>query len=315
VRLDVIGLATLNEARGHVAGDAHLKAVGAGLAAAAGRGTCYRLNGDEFAALVPDATAWQALQLVGGTPGLRAGAADGGTEISPAELDRRADLALLAARRERRAAVVYAADLELGGHDEAPRTDGLRALTSALAQAVDAKDAYTRSHCETVSTVASLIAQELGLDPRHVAQVRLAGLLHDVGKIGIPDAILNKPVKLDAAEWQVMRSHTRLGHDILAAAGLEDEAGWVLHHHERVDGPGYPDGLAGGEVPLESRIILRADTFEAITSDRSYWAGRSEEEALAELHRHAGGQFDPACVAALEAVLATRGHRLPALAA
>ena len=104
-----------------------------------------------------------------------------------------------------------------------------------------------------------------------------------------------------------MRSHARLGSDILAAAGLEEEATWVLHHHERPDGDGYPSGLARDAVPLESRIILAADTFEAITSDRPYRRGRSADEALDELRRHAGSQFDPVCVAALERVLAGRG--------
>ena len=100
-----------------------------------------------------------------------------------------------------------------------------------------------------------------------------------------------------------MKTHSTLGHGIVSGAGLEEEAGWILHHHERPDGRGYPDGLSGDEVPLESRIILCADAFEAMTSDRPYRPGRSEQNALAELRSHAGEQFDPDCVAALEAAL------------
>jgi len=315
VVVDVVGVGRLNASRGHVAGDAHLKAVGAALAE---QGACYRLGADKFALIVPGEGALEAIaraeragatvgEAIGaGRPALRAGAAELGPDVDPDELLRRADLALLAAKREARSAVAYARDLELPDEDAPTGADGVRALTTALAQAVDAKDAYTRSHCETVSTVAALIAEELGLDEEHVARVRLAGLLHDVGKIGIPDAILHKPGPLDPVEWEVMQRHSSLGHDILAAAGLEEEARWVLHHHERPDGAGYPHGLAGDELPLESRIIRCADTFEAITSDRPYRAGRDAGVALAELRRDAGSQFDPDCVAALEAVLAAR---------
>ncbi len=182
----------------------------------------------------------------------------------------------------------------------------------------NAKDPYTHSHCETVSTIAALIAQEIGFDARRLAQVRVAGLLHDVGKIGIPNAILNKPGSLDAREWEVMRSHSRLGHEILAAAGLHEEARWVLHHHERLDGNGYPDRLAGEEIPLESRILMVADTFEAITSNRSYRPAASEASAIDELRRHVGTQFDARCVAALQAIVFRNqqgGHPMPTVSA
>jgi HD-GYP domain-containing protein (c-di-GMP phosphodiesterase class II) len=133
--------------------------------------------------------------------------------------------------------------------------------------------------------------------------MRLAGLLHDVGKIGVPDAILNKPDRLTDEEYAVMKRHSVLGCDIVRAADMPVEARWVRHHHERFDGGGYPDGLAGAEIPLESRIILVADAFEAMTSDRPYRRAPGQEVAISELRRHAGTQFDPAVVDALCRVL------------
>jgi putative nucleotidyltransferase with HDIG domain len=177
-------------------------------------------------------------------------------------------------------------------HDERP-------LASALALAVDAKDSYTRSHCQTVSQLCAVIAAELGLERDRVARIRLGGLLHDVGKIGVPDAILNKPAALTDAEYELMKRHSLLGSDIVEAAEMHDEARWVRHHHERYDGSGYPDGIAGEDIPLESRIILVADAFEAMTSDRPYRRAPGQEFAVAELERHAGTQFDPRVVDAL----------------
>src|SRR5204862_5520119 len=132
-----------------------------------------------------------------------------------------------------------------------------------------------------------------------------------VGKIGVPDAILNKPAALTDEEFEQMKRHSLLGCDIVEAAEMHDEARWVRHHHERFDGGGYPDGLAGEEIPLESRIILVADAFEAITSDRPYRVGRSAEDALAELTRHSGTQFDPACIDALQPALAIAALEAP----
>jgi HD-GYP domain-containing protein (c-di-GMP phosphodiesterase class II) len=123
--------------------------------------------------------------------------------------------------------------------------------------------------------------------------LRTAGVLHDVGKIGIPDAVLLKPAKLDADEFAVMRRHSELGRDIIAGAGMEDVADWVCHLHERVDGRGYPAGLGGDAIPLESRLLHCADALEAMTSSRIYRPGMELERALAELERGAGSQFDP----------------------
>ena len=139
--------------------------------------------------------------------------------------------------------------------------------------------------------------------------MRLAGLLHDVGKIGVPDAILNKPGRLDEAEIAQMQRHATLGGDIVAAADLPEESHWIRHHHERYDGNGYPDGLEGEAIPLESRIILACDSYEAMTSNRPYRKAPGHAFAVAELERHAGTQFDPRVVDALCTALAARNSR------
>jgi HD-GYP domain-containing protein (c-di-GMP phosphodiesterase class II) len=131
----------------------------------------------------------------------------------------------------------------------------------------------------------------------------------------VPDAILNKPSRLTDAEYEVMKRHSLLGFDIVQAADMPLEAAWVRHHHERFDGGGYPDGLAGDAIPLESRIILVADAFEAMTSDRPYRKAPGQDFALAELGRHAGSQFDPAVVDALCRVLDRAGSDVPAAVA
>jgi putative nucleotidyltransferase with HDIG domain len=247
--------------------------------------------------------------LVGQTAQIPIRAASGIAEaierIPKETLVRRADLALLEAKRSHRGALIYSADLEarVALPDQAVQQHHRKTLASALARAVDAKDSYTRSHCETVSELCVRIAEDLGFEPERIQKIRLAGLLHDVGKIGISDAILQKPSKLSEEEFAVMKTHPTLGAEIVLAAEMEEEARWIRHHHERLDGGGYPDGLRADAIPIESRIILVADAFEAITSDRPYRSGQSEDVAFAELEKHAGTQFDPACVAALKEAL------------
>ena len=318
--VDLDGLKLTNDTCGHQAGDELLERLARALADVSPDGRAFRIGGDEFA-MVVDGTAVDAFGVAQDLRMHVAGATTGVAELRAGEdkhgLIRRADLALLAAKRTHREVLVYSADMEsMAGTDLPPDERHLSTLATALARAVDAKDSYTRSHCETVAELCVLIAGELGLDTDRVARIRIAGLLHDVGKIGISDAILQKPAALTAEEAAIMRTHPDLGAHIVSAAELYEEAGWILHHHERLDGRGYPDGLTGGDVPLESRIIMVADAFEAMTSDRPYRPRRPVDEALAELERHSGTQFDPECIAALCRILlpaATPGR--PALSA
>jgi diguanylate cyclase (GGDEF)-like protein len=317
--LDLDGLKQMNDAHGHQVGDECIRAVGTTLAAVGHGARGYRIGGDEFAVIVHGRRAIDTLYLVqhletgiSSNSGAWAVSASGGVaEANPMlgrdGLIRRADLALIQAKRTRRRCLVYNEALEptLTTPDQIAEQRHTDALATALARAVDAKDAYTHSHCETVSELCGMIGQELGLTGPHIARLRLAGLLHDVGKIGITDTILRKPGPLTEDEFTVMKTHTRLGHAIVTAAERPIEAEWILHHHERIDGSGYPDGLSGADIPLESRIILVADAFEAITADRPYRMHRSADAAMAELERHTGTQFDPVCVAALSRVVRT----------
>ncbi|HSW44045.1 MAG TPA: HD domain-containing phosphohydrolase [Phycisphaerae bacterium] len=171
----------------------------------------------------------------------------------------------------------------------------------ALAHAVDAKDHYTHSHSDRVSRFCVAAAGYLGItDPDALRRIELAGLLHDIGKIAVPDALLSKSTKLTSEEFEkVGKTHVRIGADIIGQVkGLDDVADAVLHHHERYDGRGYPGGLRGDEIPLTSRVVAVADTFDAMTSDRPYRKALSVEVALDELKKCEGAQFDPDVVAA-----------------
>ncbi len=310
VLVDLDDLKTVNDTLGHQAGDERIRALADALRATI-RGTdfAYRIGGDEFAVILPDARAWGALELTqrlrNALPGFTAtaGIAEAETLRSRDDLFREADMAMLGAKRLHQHAAIYTTEMDPEAGAPADDKHHTRTLASALARAVDAKDSYTRSHCQTVSQLCAVIAAELGFEGDRLARMRLAGLLHDVGKIGVPDAILNKPAKLTDDEYAVLQAHSVLGYEIVEAAGLPEEARWVRHHHERVDGRGYPDRLAGDEIPLESRIILVADSFEAMTSDRPYRRAPGQAFALAELSRHSGTQFDPDVVEALTRVL------------
>ena len=173
------------------------------------------------------------------------------------------------------------------------------ATVRALAQAVDAKDSYTAGHSSRVTLYSVIIAEEMGLGPDDLRRVRLAGLLHDVGKIGIRDSVLGKPGALTDEEFAIMKSHPTVGAAILKPVSqLAEVVPGVLHHHERFDGRGYPDGLKADEIPLMGRIIGVADAFDAMTSDRVYRPRLSDEVAIAELKKHSGTQFDSKMVKA-----------------
>jgi hypothetical protein len=179
-----------------------------------------------------------------------------------------------------------------------------RASLLALATALEARDGYTGRHGEETVALARRVAEQLGLPADEAVEVEGAALLHDVGKIGTPNEILHKPGPLTDEEWEVMRDHPVVGERILRTVpGLERVARAVRHEHERWDGGGYPDGLAGEEIPLASRIVLVCDAYHAMTSDRPYRRAMGDASARAELVRCAGVQFDPAVVSALLAVL------------
>jgi putative nucleotidyltransferase with HDIG domain len=173
----------------------------------------------------------------------------------------------------------------------------------AIAEELDLRDGGTARHCETVARYAEAIARELGLAEHVCESLRLAGLLHDVGKVGVPRSIVRKPGPLSDEEWAAMRDHPRIGATILDDAGLEDIREWVLAHHERPDGEGYPRRLSDAEIPLEAKILAVADAYEAMTVDRCYRRGIGRDLAVAELRSNAGAQFDAAVVEAFVLVL------------
>jgi diguanylate cyclase (GGDEF)-like protein/putative nucleotidyltransferase with HDIG domain len=167
----------------------------------------------------------------------------------------------------------------------------------ALALAIDAKDRYTQGHSQKVSAYAVMIAQAAARSAAEVEEIRLAGLLHDIGKVGIPEAILNKSGPLDPAEWETMKSHSMLGARILEPLrALSRVREMVEHHHEFYDGSGYPDGLDDARIPLGARVIAIADSYDTITSERAYKKARTPDDAFRELERCAGNQFDPELV-------------------
>jgi diguanylate cyclase (GGDEF)-like protein/putative nucleotidyltransferase with HDIG domain len=181
--------------------------------------------------------------------------------------------------------------------------EGLSLLdtVTALAFAIDAKDHYTQGHSQSVSRLAAQMARYIGLDEAEVEEIRLGGILHDIGKIGVPETLLNKPSTLTPDEYEIMKSHATLGWKILEplkVKSIERIRGMVRHHHERYNGRGYPDGLSGEQIPLGARIISIADSFDTMVSRRVYKEGVPVSEALAELQRSSGEHFDAALVTA-----------------
>ena len=179
---------------------------------------------------------------------------------------------------------------------------------SALSQAIDAKDGFTRGHADRVSRIAGAIARQMGLSEKLIEQIELAGLLHDIGKIGVEDRVLMKPARLDEDETELMRRHPIYGAAILEpSAALRPLVQFVLHHHENFNGTGYPEGLEGEAIPLGSRIIIVADAYEAMTSDRIYRKALGHDRAMDQLNKYKGIQFDPKVVRSLEQLIAQRG--------
>ncbi len=286
--------------------------------------TC-RLGGDEFAVLLPETPVEGALEpvrrILAGMEevdagGVRqhsasigvAGLADG---QSPEKLLAAARAALEQARESGggRFAIHSSRLAETESQTIAAHGDVVSALASALVE----RDRYTHAHSESVVDLASNVASSIGLELDAVANVRTAALLHDIGKVGVPDGLLRKTGPLDEGEWAMMRQHPVIGERILRAIpGMGGVARMVRHEHERWDGCGYPDGIAGEEIPLGSRIVLACDAYHAMTSDRPYREAMTHADAVAELVGNAGSQFDPEVVETLVGILYGRGQAGPA---
>jgi diguanylate cyclase (GGDEF)-like protein len=321
IAIDIDDFKVINDTLGHAAGDDALRLLADAIRAELRPGdACGRVGGDEFMIVLPGAPVDAADRVVARlrvrTAELAIGASaqpvtfSAGIAGFPAhalgkdELLHLADGAMYWAKSHgKNRSFIYSTsiDFALSAEEAAERNlrAGLVNTVHALARAVDAKDGYTHSHSQRVARYAVELGRKLGLDADRLEQVRTAGVLHDVGKIGIPDTILLKPDGLDGAEYGTMRRHSELGRDIIAGAGMPEIARWVLHLHERFDGRGYPAGISGERVPLESRLLHCADALEAMTSSRVYREALPLESALAQLEKGAGSQFDPHVVAVL----------------
>jgi two-component system cell cycle response regulator len=315
----------LNDRFGHAAGDVALKRFSEIASSASRRiDAVARIGGEEFALLLPDTEQHAAYLLAerlrravkepsasgdSDLPTVSFGVASFPTHAADAEaLMHAADQALYAAKamgRDR--SVIYNPEVlasVLGGNlDPAAGNEHLSAVL-VLAETLDLRDSGTSSHSQTVGRLAAMIAKGLGFDDGRIERVRLAGILHDIGKIGIPDWILHKPGKLDEAEWVEVKKHPEMGARIAASAKLDDISEWILYHHERVDGSGYPSRLPGDKIPIEAKVLAVADAYEAMTAERVYKRAMPAAAAERELHKQSGTQFDADVVAALLGAIA-----------
>jgi diguanylate cyclase (GGDEF)-like protein len=327
VVIDIDDFRTMNDAHGHSYGDSTLRLTAAALAGsvAAGDAVC-RLGGDQFGAVLRGAGAQRALtaadrmrQALGklrwpdGSP-LTASVGvslfpDDGTDRT--ELVRAAERACVWAkcRGKDRVTLYEAATVEALPCQE--RLDALRsrdqlATVRALASAVDAREPHACYHATKVATFARLLGEELGFDDVRLELLEIAAFVHDVGKVGIPDAIIQKPGALNAEESRRVREHASLSERIVSFTGVDEILPWVRHHHERWDGTGYPDGIAGPAIPLESRIIAVCDAFEVMTAGKPGRVASSLGSALQEIDLCMGTQFDPEVAEAFIRVVSTR---------
>ena len=315
---DLDGFKLVNDRLGHHAGDQALQALAVDIVKWKRRiDVAARMGGEEFALLLPDTDERGAFLVAerlrravqrtfSETPlpiTISFGIAswpDHGEETEL--LLRAADQALYAAKdlgKDR--TVIYSAEVSgmlAAGGRSAERGEMQLATVVGLAEALDIRDTGTARHSQTVGRYARMMAEELGLTPDRVERIRVAGVLHDVGKIGISDRVLTKPGPLDDEEWEEMRTHPGIAARLLARPEFTDLCSWIVAHHERLDGSGYPAGLEGDNIPLEARILAVADAYEAMTADRVYRPALGEEAARAELLAGSGTQFDGAIVEA-----------------
>ena len=334
VVLDVDHLSRINEEHGYATGDAVVSLVQQEVLAGLRRvDTVVPLGGGSWAVLLPDvdwtsiadtvdATRERIQRRVASALALADDVAasivtisagyvlDSSGAQSVEDLLQAADQASLAAKLQGGNRTCSWSD---GARDVVRRSAGRRrvqrdaqlATVLALAEALDLRDADTSNHSRMVGFYAELMAQGLGMDPAHVERVRIAGLLHDIGKIGVPDAVLRKPAKLDDDEWAMMQRHPEIGARLLASVDANDIRSWVLAHHERPDGRGYPFGLENDDIPIEAKILSVADAYEAMTADRIYRTAPGPDVARAELEKWRGAQFDGQVVDVFLDVLAT----------
>ena len=320
IMIDLDHFKMVNDTFGHPVGDLVLVETARRIREVARAGDLVaRIGGEEFLMLLPDTdgeTAFavaervratvRATDYAGGVGRLSAslGVASLNEGLDADALLARADAALYWAKRHGRdAAFLYdgrlMGDLSLAHRaSEVAREDGLAALR-ALARAIDARDAATQRHSIRVADMSVMVATALGWTTEQATRLREAGLVHDVGKIGVPDAILLKPTGLTAAERELMKDHARLGARIVSEVLDEDQVEWVAHHHERWDGEGYPNGLRGTQIPEGARILAVADAWDAMTSRRDYSIALTPEEALDECRRCSGTHFWPPAIDAL----------------
>jgi diguanylate cyclase (GGDEF)-like protein len=326
---------SVNDRLGHRAGDEALVRVGAILERHRRAGdSIARTGGEEFTILLPGASEHEAYLV---SERLRAAVQREFLAHSAAltfsfgvatypEHGRSADAVLEAADQALYAAkalgrnrcVIFNREIAAIFAPEAGRSaDEVQLATLlSLAEALDLRDTGTADHSRSVGRYCGMIARELGLTPERIKRIEIAGMLHDIGKIGLPDAILQKPGKLGKTELAEIRTHPEIGGQILSGRGLEDLRAWVIAHHERPDGRGYPLGLSDAQIPLESKILAVGDAYEAMTANRVYRPGIGDRAARGELLRCAGTQFDPRVVAAFLSVLsrfdAEQGVLVPA---
>jgi len=301
VLLDLDGFKAYNDAFGHPAGDDLLTRLGQRLAdVVTGLGTAYRLGGDEFCLLArctsdcADELALAARGALSETGEAFAVTSSAGVVSLPADARQPADVLQIADRR------MYA--------DKGRRSSSAGHQSRAvLLRILREREPELHDHLVGTAELAVAVARQLGLAGEHLDEVARAAELHDVGKIAIPEEILHKPGELDREEWAFVRRHTVIGERILGAApALRPVARLVRSTHERYDGGGYPDRLRGEEIPLGARIVTVCDAYEAMVSDRPYRAAMSPEEAIAELRRNAGTQFDPRVIEVFTAALDQR---------